>query len=151
MSLLWNSIGFASSFPSFSIDVILRRVIRSLLRHSWDEQGCRHTVFLILQQTDICTYIFFIYIQYLNSFYTCSATGTVGGRGGVGGSSAMHTSRHSVTSSSGVLMVGPNFRVGKKIGCGNFGELRLGKILVPITNFVVSSWRNLLRHGENGD
>ncbi|XP_055514517.1 casein kinase I isoform X2 [Leucoraja erinacea] len=31
--------------------------------------------------------------------------------------------------SSGVLMVGPNFRVGKKIGCGNFGELRLGKNL----------------------
>ena len=34
------------------------------------------------------------------------------------------------TSSSGhagVLMVGPNFRVGKKIGCGNFGELRLGE------------------------
>lgn len=29
--------------------------------------------------------------------------------------------------SSGVLMVGPNFRVGKKIGCGNFGELRLGE------------------------
>merc|ERR1712013_703930 len=25
--------------------------------------------------------------------------------------------------------VGPNFRVGKKIGCGNFGELRLGKNL----------------------
>lgn len=41
----------------------------------------------------------------------------------------MHTSRHSVSSSSGVLMVGPNFRVGKKIGCGNFGELRLGKLL----------------------
>ena len=33
------------------------------------------------------------------------------------------------TSSAGVLMVGPNFRVGKKIGCGNFGELRLGKVL----------------------
>lgn len=32
-------------------------------------------------------------------------------------------------STSGVLMVGPNFRVGKKIGCGNFGELRLGKNL----------------------
>lgn len=31
------------------------------------------------------------------------------------------------SSNSGVLMVGPNFRVGKKIGCGNFGELRLGK------------------------
>lgn len=30
---------------------------------------------------------------------------------------------------SGVLMVGPNFRVGKKIGSGNFGELRLGKNL----------------------
>lgn len=42
--------------------------------------------------------------------------------------STMHSSRHSVsTSSSGYLMVGPNFRVGKKIGCGNFGELRLGK------------------------
>lgn len=37
---------------------------------------------------------------------------------------------HSVRSAgagSGVLMVGPNFRVGKKIGCGNFGELRLGE------------------------
>lgn len=33
------------------------------------------------------------------------------------------------TGNSGVLMVGPNFRVGKKIGCGNFGELRLGKNL----------------------
>ncbi|XP_008197139.1 casein kinase I isoform X2 [Tribolium castaneum] len=32
-------------------------------------------------------------------------------------------------SSSGLLMVGPNFRVGKKIGSGNFGELRLGKNL----------------------
>ncbi|CAO2641407.1 Casein kinase I isoform gamma-2 [Lemmus lemmus] len=41
-------------------------------------------------------------------------------------------SNHGVRSSgtsSGVLMVGPNFRVGKKIGCGNFGELRLGKNL----------------------
>ena len=27
-------------------------------------------------------------------------------------------------------MVGPNFRVGKKIGCGNFGELRLGEYCV---------------------
>ena len=31
------------------------------------------------------------------------------------------------SSHSGVLMVGPNFRVGKKIGSGNFGELRLGE------------------------
>ncbi|CAG9814910.1 unnamed protein product [Phaedon cochleariae] len=37
--------------------------------------------------------------------------------------------RHITNTSSGVLMVGPNFRVGKKIGCGNFGELRLGKNL----------------------
>jgi len=33
------------------------------------------------------------------------------------------------SSSAGVLMVGPNFRVGKKIGSGNFGELRLGGLL----------------------
>lgn len=45
------------------------------------------------------------------------------------GTSEMHSSRHSMSSSSGVLMVGPNFRVGKKIGSGNFGELRLGKNL----------------------
>lgn len=48
------------------------------------------------------------------------------------GSRAMHSAvagRHGLSSSanSSVLMVGPNFRVGKKIGCGNFGELRLGK------------------------
>lgn len=45
------------------------------------------------------------------------------------GANESHSTRHSVNSSSGVLMVGPNFRVGKKIGCGNFGELRLGKNL----------------------
>ncbi|XP_065566737.1 casein kinase I-like [Artemia franciscana] len=49
-------------------------------------------------------------------------------------SSTMHSSSVSSRQSgqsgnSGVLMVGPNFRVGKKIGCGNFGELRLGKNL----------------------
>ncbi|XP_019895781.1 casein kinase I isoform X7 [Esox lucius] len=38
-------------------------------------------------------------------------------------------SRPSGSGSSGVLMVGPNFRVGKKIGSGNFGELKLGKNL----------------------
>ncbi|XP_023224460.1 casein kinase I-like, partial [Centruroides sculpturatus] len=45
---------------------------------------------------------------------------------------AMHTytsARQSSSGNSGVLMVGPNFKVGKKIGCGNFGELRLGKNL----------------------
>uniref|UniRef100_A0A668A601 non-specific serine/threonine protein kinase n=1 Tax=Myripristis murdjan TaxID=586833 RepID=A0A668A601_9TELE len=61
-----------------------------------------------------------------------------GGCGGPGpgglsvsqGSRSGHSSRPSgSSSSSGVLMVGPNFRVGKKIGCGNFGELKLGKNL----------------------
>lgn len=33
------------------------------------------------------------------------------------------------------LMVGPNYRVGKKIGCGNFGELRLGKF--PSTSLIL--------------
>lgn len=46
-----------------------------------------------------------------------------------GTSRSNHGVRASGTS-SGVLMVGPNFRVGKKIGCGNFGELRLGESCV---------------------
>lgn len=60
------------------------------------------------------------------TFIFCTFSG--GGRGGGAPSSGggMHASRHSVTS-SGMLMVGPNFRVGKKIGSGNFGELRLGQ------------------------
>jgi len=44
----------------------------------------------------------------------------------------------SSTASTGVLMVGPNFRVGKKIGCGNFGELRLGEMLS--LNYCNMSW-----------
>uniref|UniRef100_A0AAZ3SJD7 non-specific serine/threonine protein kinase n=1 Tax=Oncorhynchus tshawytscha TaxID=74940 RepID=A0AAZ3SJD7_ONCTS len=39
------------------------------------------------------------------------------------GSRTGHGGRGTGTN-SGVLMVGPNFRVGKKIGCGNFGELQ---------------------------
>lgn len=35
-------------------------------------------------------------------------------------------SQNQSNDSSGCMLVGPNFRVGKKIGCGNFGELRLG-------------------------
>lgn len=54
------------------------------------------------------------------------AGGAAGGGGNRAPSGSFHPARHSV-SSSGVLMVGPNFRVGKKIGCGNFGELRLGE------------------------
>lgn len=47
-----------------------------------------------------------------------------------GAARPMHnTARQGNASNSGVLMVGPNFRVGKKIGCGNFGELRLGMTL----------------------
>lgn len=45
---------------------------------------------------------------------------------GPGRSSHSDPSRRTTTPNSGMLMVGPNFRVGKKIGCGNFGELRLG-------------------------
>ena len=41
----------------------------------------------------------------------------------------MQPRSNSATSGSSMTMVGPNFRVGKKIGCGNFGELRLGKSL----------------------
>ena len=44
-------------------------------------------------------------------------------------SSATRSAGGGSSGSSSVLMVGPNFRVGKKIGCGNFGELRLGKNL----------------------
>ncbi|XP_014671521.1 PREDICTED: casein kinase I isoform gamma-1-like, partial [Priapulus caudatus] len=48
-----------------------------------------------------------------------------------GQSRAVHGQRQggATSGTSGVLMVGPNFRVGKKIGSGNFGELRLGKNL----------------------
>lgn len=34
-------------------------------------------------------------------------------------------------------MVGPNFRIGKKIGCGNFGELRLGEYDLLILNAIM--------------
>lgn len=56
-----------------------------------------------------------------------------GGQGGGGGGGAAgapgSSASTATTTSTGVLMVGPNFKVGKKIGCGNFGELRLGKNL----------------------
>jgi hypothetical protein len=41
------------------------------------------------------------------------------------------------TNGSGVLMVGPNFKVGKKIGSGNFGELRLGLISIYLISFSI--------------
>lgn len=52
--------------------------------------------------------------------------------GGKSTSNNMYSTRQSVSTTTGVLMVGPNFRVGKKIGCGNFGELRLGKFIHTI-------------------
>ncbi|XP_028942758.1 casein kinase I isoform X4 [Antrostomus carolinensis] len=48
-----------------------------------------------------------------------------------------HNPRGTGSSSSGVLMVGPNFRVGKKIGCGNFGELRLDQQEKPVSHTLV--------------
>lgn len=65
-----------------------------------------------------------------------ATTGAVtGGAGGVGIGAGQppggpsSSASTATTTSTGVLMVGPNFKVGKKIGCGNFGELRLGKNL----------------------
>lgn len=56
-----------------------------------------------------------------------------------------HNTRGTGSSSSGVLMVGPNFRVGKKIGCGNFGELRLGAIPSEgLTHLMARSTRHQL-------
>ncbi|RXN16934.1 casein kinase I isoform X1 [Labeo rohita] len=59
-------------------------------------------------------------------------------------------SRPSSSSTSGVLMVGPNFRVGKKIGCGNFGELKLGKnlytneyVAIKLVFFLCRIWDNM--------
>lgn len=54
----------------------------------------------------------------------------IGGRRTQAGtrSTSMHNAQRPTSSSNtGVLMVGPNFKVGKKIGCGNFGELRVGE------------------------
>ena len=48
------------------------------------------------------------------------------------GRSAGSTTQTSASAGGGVLMVGPNFKVGKKIGSGNFGELRLGELLDDI-------------------
>lgn len=65
---------------------------------------------------------------------TAAAAASSGGTGATSKTSSGMHPRHTVNSSSGMLMVGPNFRVGKKIGCGNFGELRLGKLLQSIVS-----------------
>ncbi|XP_055347068.1 casein kinase I-like [Paramacrobiotus metropolitanus] len=51
-----------------------------------------------------------------------------GGTAAPGGTAAA-ANQAGGAASTAVMMVGPNFRVGKKIGSGNFGELRLGKNL----------------------
>lgn len=62
--------------------------------------------------------------------------------------SGMYSARHSVNSSSGMLMVGPNFRVGKKIGCGNFGELRLGEYKPHASISIYSNVKPVLKKGK---
>ncbi|VDM33246.1 unnamed protein product [Hydatigera taeniaeformis] len=44
---------------------------------------------------------------------------------------------------SNSLFVGPNFRVGKKIGCGNFGEIRLGRLAIVSIILVYVEGKNL--------
>lgn len=61
------------------------------------------------------------------------------------GSNNMYSTRQSVSTTTGVLMVGPNFRVGKKIGCGNFGELRLGKFSKIYIDQLAVEWCDSLR------
>ena len=46
------------------------------------------------------------------------------------------TNQPTNATSENVLMVGPNFRVGKKIGSGNFGELRIGLFCHPYLKFL---------------
>lgn len=56
---------------------------------------------------------------------------------------AMHSSQSrsssSTNSSDAVMMVGPNFKVGKEIGRGNFGVLRLGKFR-QLYNVLLINW-----------
>ena len=62
-------------------------------------------------------------------------------KNGSSGHRSGHGSRGSSSSGgSNVLMVGPNFRVGRKIGCGNFGELRLGIIKKILVYFSVKGF-----------
>jgi len=53
----------------------------------------------------------------------------VGNQRWLASGAATHASFNRQSSSSS-LMVGSNYRVGKKIGSGNFGELRLGSLFL---------------------
>lgn len=46
--------------------------------------------------------------------------------GGGGGVAGLERSRKAIRPTLSVTMVGPNFRVGKKIGAGNFGFIHIG-------------------------
>ena len=76
-------------------------------------------------------FIFFTFDKTAHDFVMFEAFAAAGtmqssNSAAAGGGARQSSTSTASTSSSGVLMVGPNFRVGKKIGCGNFGELRLG-------------------------
>ena len=96
-----------------------------------------HQTPLFLFKQNLCLYLYRV-SNYFHFIFSGGASGSgaaaTGANAQRGGSSNMYSARHSVSSSSGVLMVGPNFRVGKKIGCGNFGELRLGEYRKWILN-----------------
>lgn len=86
-----------------------------------------------MRNTNFLPHNFYFFLYYSGAaagrtevILTSSGGGTTGAGATAKSSSGLYPARHSVNS-SGMLMVGPNFRVGKKIGCGNFGELRLGK------------------------
>ena len=56
--------------------------------------------------------------------------------------SQSHDRRRARSRDDSMLMVGPNFRVGKTIGSGNFGELRQGKNLYTGEDVAIKLERN---------
>lgn len=91
--------------------------------HTYTHKYFKTIMMMININIDMLTFGFLFFYNYSGGVPASSSAAA----GGARGANAVYSGRHSVSSSSGVLMVGPNFRVGKKIGCGNFGELRLGK------------------------
>ena len=58
-------------------------------------------------------------------------------RGSRANSGSQASRAGSASSNSSVLMVGPNFRVGKRIGRGNFGEIYLGIVLTQLKQCIM--------------
>lgn len=133
-----NSAILVKFFPSLVVSSSAATHIQSSLFYTiWN---CHCIAISKIQCIFLLIFASFFYLY----FSSAAATGgrsevilTSSGGGGTNtaGATAKSSSglypvtRHSVNS-SGMLMVGPNFRVGKKIGCGNFGELRLGKYII---------------------